>query len=124
MYFDLGGLGFADRGISVTRTPDTHQTHTLASLKTEVNDLRQQMERLVLLNQALWELLQERAGLTEAQFLEKIREVDLRDGTEDGKITERAVRCPQCHRVCNSKHTKCLYCGTEFETDLFKSGAR
>lgn len=124
MYMDLTGLGFSDRGNGVSRMPDVHQTHTVATLKSEVKELRQQLDRLVLLNQALWELLQERAGFTEAQFLEKIREVDLRDGTEDGKITERAVRCPKCQRVCNSKHAKCIYCGMEFETDLFKSGAR
>lgn len=116
------GFGFVDHRDGVPRSTNFPQAHTVATLKTEVNDLRQQVERLVLLNQALWELLQERAGLSEAQFLEKIKEVDLRDGTEDGKITDRAVRCPDCQRVCNSRHPKCIYCGTEFETELFRAG--
>ena len=42
-----------------------------------------------------------------------------RDGKADGQLTEHPVRCPKCERVNTSRHAKCLYCGQEFEGDLF-----
>ena len=29
------------------------------------------------------------------------------------------LRCPKCGRVSNSRHRRCLYCGLEFQGDIF-----
>ena len=79
-----------------------------------VKEMEQKLARLSLLNQALWELVRDRLELTDADLEMMARQVDLRDGVEDGRITEHAVRCPQCQRVCNSRHARCIYCGQEF----------
>jgi len=84
-----------------------------------IRELRHQVERLSLLNQALWELVREKAGLTDADLERMAREIDMRDGTEDGKMGGGAVACPTCHRVSNAKHYKCLYCGELFEKPVF-----
>lgn len=84
-----------------------------------VAELEYQVARLMLLNQALWELLRPRLKMTDADFENFVRDIDMRDGVEDGKITHNAVKCPQCSRVSNSKHWKCLYCGLEFEKPIF-----
>ena len=86
---------------------------------TELGELRDQVERLTLLNQALWELLRDRVRLTDADLEKKAQEVDLRDGVLDGKMTKHPLRCPNCSRVSNSRHRKCLYCGLEFQGDVF-----
>ncbi len=87
--------------------------------RSEIQDLRDQVERLCLLNQAMWELVSERLHLTEDHLEKKAQEVDLRDGKADGKMTTHPLRCPQCHRVSNSRHKKCLYCGMLFEGSAF-----
>jgi hypothetical protein len=115
MFIMNGGIlddGFAPRDPAPRPQPDP-------MLRTEIKDLTEQVERLALLNQALWELLVERAGLTNADLERKAAEIDLRDGNPDGKMTSRAVRCPRCNRVCNSRHSKCLYCGQLFEKPIF-----
>lgn len=84
-----------------------------------VTELEHQVARLMLLNQALWELLRARLQTTDAELEQHVHDIDLRDGVEDGEITHNAVKCPQCGRVSNSKHWKCLYCGLEFEKPLF-----
>lgn len=84
-----------------------------------VRELEHQVARLMLLNQALWELLRSRLEMTDADLEKFVREVDMRDGVEDGEITHKAVKCPECGRVSNSKHYKCLYCGLEFEKPIF-----
>lgn len=85
----------------------------------EMRELQHQVARLALLNQALWEILCERLGLTEEELVRRAHEIDLRDGVPDGKISHRAVTCPQCGRTVNSKHHRCLYCGQLFEKQLF-----
>lgn len=74
-------------------------------------ELERRINRLALANQALWELLSERFGLTNEDLEAKILEVDLRDGVADGKMTQQIVECPQCRRKANSKRDNCFYCG-------------
>jgi hypothetical protein len=107
---DVPGVG---KGASSSTNRIAHET------RTEVRDLKFQMERLILLNQALWELLRTRLNLTDADLEAMIHEVDMRDGVVDGKITSQPVRCPTCGRVSNSRHAKCMYCGQLFEKPLF-----
>lgn len=120
----VSGFGFINDEINTARVPDAHLSSTVNQVRSETQELGRQLNRLMLLNQALWELLQERVGLSETDLINKIREVDLRDGVEDGKFTARAVRCPRCERVCNSRHSKCIYCGQEFQVDLFGTPGR
>lgn len=90
-----------------------------AETRAEMKELQRQVERLSLLNQALWEILRERLSLTDADLENMAREVDMRDGVADDKMTAQPVRCPSCNRVCNSRHAKCIYCGQLFERPMF-----
>lgn len=87
--------------------------------QSQVKELSRRVERLAILNQALWEILREKIGMTDADLEAKVGEVDMRDGVQDGSMTASAVRCPNCQRVCNARHKKCLYCGQLFEAPLF-----
>lgn len=81
----------------------------------DVRDLRHEIARLQLMNQALWELIQGRLNISEAELEHKANEIDLRDGVQDQAITVTPLKCPACGRVSSSRHWKCLYCGQEFE---------
>ncbi len=81
----------------------------------DLKELRHEIARLQLMNQALWELLRGRLQLTEADLESKATEIDLRDGVKDDAITITPLKCPTCGRVSSSRHWKCLYCGLEFE---------
>jgi len=84
----------------------------------QIRDLEHDVQRLKLLNQALWELLRAKVGWSDADLEKKATEVDLRDGIQDGRMSESALKCPQCGRVSSSKHWRCLYCGLEFEKPI------
>ena len=75
--------------------------------------VERRMERLSLACQAMWELLEERTDLTEAELLARMQEVDLRDGKADGKIGRQVLECPSCGRKANTARAACLYCGTD-----------
>ncbi|HOH28465.1 MAG TPA: hypothetical protein PLC40_02215 [Candidatus Hydrogenedentes bacterium] len=121
MDFLMGGLIAAsaarEAAAQALRTSEINQAANL--VRTDVNDLREQVERLALLTQSLWELLRERLPLTEAELEKKVQEVDMRDGIADGKLGRHPLRCPKCLRVSNSRHKRCLYCGLEFQSDVF-----
>jgi hypothetical protein len=98
--------------------PRPTPTPTHDDSRERLRELEHEIQRVKLLNQALWEVLREKTGLTDAELEKKIHEVDLRDGMQDGRMTETPLKCPTCGRVSSSKHWKCLYCGQLFEKPL------
>jgi hypothetical protein len=79
--------------------------------ETALADLTQRFDRLALVTQALSELLFERAHVSEADLAAKIDEIDMRDGTRDGRVSAASQSCPKCHRQVAGHRTTCLYCG-------------
>lgn len=122
----MGGLWMGGLGGMRTDRIDTGSRNTIRNNESlalnaaaDIKELRHQVERLTLLNQAMWEMVRDKAGFTDAELEHKAEEIDLRDGQKDGKIGGNAVTCPTCSRVSNAKHFKCLYCGELFEKPLF-----
>jgi ribosomal protein S27AE len=88
----------------------------------EQAQLAERIDQLLLINAAMWELLSEKTGLTEADLVARIAEIDARDGVADGKMTYAPVLCPKCQRTIFPKHQKCLYCGEPRPVEsVFKS---
>lgn len=73
--------------------------------------LEKRVDAIALVTQALFELLQESSGISEARLREKITEIDLRDGQADGKMTPRPKKCPKCDAMMSPKFGRCLFCG-------------
>jgi hypothetical protein len=77
----------------------------------EVQHFEERVDKLTLICMALWSLLQEKTDLTEEDLLERVRQIDLMDGKEDGKAKKQIAKCPQCGRTMSPRHGRCLYCG-------------
>lgn len=75
--------------------------------------LEARFERLALVCHAMWELLRDSGNVSEEQLISKMREIDLSDGTLDGRRSATIKKCSACHRVMSPRHSKCLYCGAE-----------
>jgi hypothetical protein len=75
--------------------------------------LEDRLERLALICMAMWSLIQSETDLTEEDLLQRVKEIDLMDGVADGKITGQVCRCGTCDRPVSSRHTRCIYCGSE-----------
>ena len=74
-------------------------------------ELEDRVDRLTLINHAMWSLLSQATRLTEQQLMDRVREIDLRDGVEDGKMTRSVTHCEKCARPLHARHRRCLYCG-------------
>ncbi len=75
--------------------------------------LEDRLERLALICMGMWSLLQSATDLTEEDLLRCVKEIDLMDGVADGKITHQVCRCGRCDRPMSSRHTRCIYCGSD-----------
>ena len=77
-----------------------------------VDQLEGRLESLLLANAAMWSLMRERLGVTDAELIERMRQIDLLDGKADGKMSARVLDCPSCKRTMSTRFRRCVYCGT------------
>jgi uncharacterized protein with PIN domain len=78
-----------------------------------VDDLEQQLDRLSLVTQSLWELVKRDRGLDDEALATMVKEIDLSDGKIDGKAPQTVSVCTACERIMSPDHERCLYCGAE-----------
>jgi hypothetical protein len=89
------------------------------SLESQVKALRADLARSLMISEALWELLRDRAKLTEEDLHKKLYEIDMRDGVIDGKNQRKAKKCPDCEHMVSSRHPACIYCGKVMDDSVF-----
>ena len=111
--------GSQDRGKSGTL--DKAATIGTGAALSRQQVLERDHERLKLVTMAMWELLRERTGISEAELKAKIDEVDMMDGKKDGRIRIRPTvnDCATCGRKVRSNAVACPYCGARQDTREF-----
>jgi hypothetical protein len=92
---------------------DREHQHQREVQRTRAEELEERFERLLLVTNALWELLAERGGLAEEHLLAKMHEIDARDGVLDGTATRPGRTCPSCEAKLPPELVRCQFCGTE-----------
>jgi hypothetical protein len=99
------------RRIGHVQADATGARHKAERAEARVLELEKRTDRLALACQALLEILQEKAGISEDEVRTKMDEIDLRDGQPDGKISRQAVACGNCGKTIGSQRAECMYCG-------------
>ena len=111
LFGSMAGMSVAAEAAADRAATRASSAASARDAQREVRGLEDRLGRLTLVCMALWELLKERGELTEEDLATKVREIDLRDGVADGKITRQIKHCPSCDRVMSPRHQKCMYCG-------------
>jgi hypothetical protein len=83
--------------------------------RSELGEVRDAVDRLAMVNQALWEIVQERLTLDPDDLAAKVREIDGRDGRIDGRMTAGVTVCAACQRPNAGGRMRCLYCGAALQ---------
>ncbi len=119
----MGGLGqhieYAQNFIAqvdAQHARDVARESAMSSDKTRKNT-----ERLYLVVQAMWELLKDKAGLTDADLDAKVQEIDMRDGRLDGQDSTQTApqTCSECGRTILSGQSQCSWCGAQVDGGAF-----
>jgi hypothetical protein len=90
-----------------------------ASNQRQIRWLEDNLSRTLLLCETLWELLRDEHGWTDEMLAQKLEEIDLRDGTLDGKHQHSVRNCASCGRIVAPRHKACIYCGHPVEKSAF-----
>ncbi|MEM1212444.1 MAG: hypothetical protein AAGI68_09125 [Planctomycetota bacterium] len=107
--FGIGGDGGFDAAAHQAASAARSEARSAA---TNLRDMEQRLDRLLLVNVALWSLLQEKTGLTERDLMDRVRLLDEMDGRADGKASGPKVSpCHACGRPVPARRDKCPYCG-------------
>ena len=84
-----------------------------------IKSLEANLAKTLMICESLWELLQEKTGLTIDDLHNKLYEVDMRDGVLDGKNQRKPSECPNCHHMVSPRHPACIYCGKVMDESVF-----
>jgi len=95
-----------------TSIPNQPSTGTSPQRSGDIDELKFQNERLLMITEALFNLLQQKTGATEADLVREMVAIDLRDGKLDNRVAKDSPRtCPKCQRTIMRNRARCLYCG-------------
>ena len=83
--------------------------------KAQVREFQRQLDKSMMLVEALWTLCQEAHGWTDQQLVDRVTDIDLRDGKLDGKVSRSARPCPECERIIAADRSQCMWCGSRDE---------
>ncbi len=85
----------------------------------DLRALKANLAKSMMINEALWEMIRDKHGLTEKDLHDKLYEVDMRDGVLDGKNQRKSVKCPSCDHAVSPRHPACIYCGQVIDKSVF-----
>lgn len=107
-----GGIMFTPNPAPVAS--NTAGQSTANEARTEVRMLRADVEKLLMITEALWEIVKREHGYTDEDLIQLVERIDLKDGRLDGKVSAGGPKeCPNCHRPVSPRHAMCLYCATD-----------
>lgn len=91
-----------------------------SNVASRATNLEQRVERLLMITEALWEILKEQHGYTDEELIRRVGLIDLCDGRLDGREAPSGPReREQCGRMLSRKHVKCIYCGAPVVANPF-----
>lgn len=91
------------------------------SSEAEIAELQFEVERLRIIAEALWRIVEEKLGLDEKELIRKITAIDLEDGKLDGRVAPTPPQpCPKCQRALAKNRPRCLFCGEPIVADPFQ----
>lgn len=104
---------FQQRQIDQTASQANRAASGVQDAARRVRDLESRLDALTLSCVTMWSLVQSRLGVTEEEFANRLREIDPRDGKLDGRIAPEVKARGECGRTMSSRHSRCMYCGSE-----------
>jgi hypothetical protein len=110
MFDFLMGYVMGERAASRAASMSRAAGGSAGSTAGEFHDVNERVDRLILVVDAMWSLLKD-SGWTDEQLKERLSQIDLADGVEDGRRTPKPTRCEKCGSMVEVGRSSCAFCG-------------
>ena len=88
--------------------------------KSESELVRRDIERLLMITEALWQFMKKEHGYSDEDLVGVINQIDMRDGRLDGRVAPTPpAPCPACGKINARNRSMCMYCGKPLPTTPF-----
>jgi hypothetical protein len=118
-YPSLIGTGFGG-STSYALTTATQAENAAREAKTDVELFKHDIDRLLLITEALWTLVKQQNGYADDALAKLIQDIEHQRSTAAGvAVKSPPVACPACGRPNMAARSFCLYCGGPLPADPF-----
>jgi len=98
----------------------TAAQNTAREAQTNVELLSHDVERLLLITEALWTMLKQQNGYADSVLVKTIEDIESRRMAVDGLPAKSPPQtCPACGRPNSAGRLHCIYCGKPLEGNPF-----
>ena len=112
----VGGLS------NLSNTIDTLNARADArDAKTNVELMQHDIERLLMITEALWLFVKQQNNFTDEDLVKVISEIEMRESHLPKHVP---VTCPACGRANSGKRDLCIYCASRFRWTRLRGKAR
>ncbi|HEU6448306.1 MAG TPA: zinc ribbon domain-containing protein [Verrucomicrobiae bacterium] len=86
----------------------------------DIEFIKHDIDRLLLVAEAMWELMKQKNGYTDEILTQVIGEIEKRKVVVDGvAVKDAPVTCPNCGKTNLAKRLFCIYCGATIASKPF-----
>ncbi len=104
-------------GMSSAKYQATETRDEAEAAKSEADLLQHDVDRLLMISEALWNFLQKQHGYSDDDLVKAVGAIDLRNS---GAARDAQEKCPSCGRMVSAHRRLCLYCGNAVPESLFE----
>ncbi len=105
--FDIALGGALQSGIAGISALQANTDQRLTGTTERIASLEQRYERMQLVMLALWSLLKEHTGLTDADLKRFMHDAEASRASTGSAV----MTCEKCHRIIRKSATRCVWCG-------------
>lgn len=88
-------------------------TRSISNVEERLLELESQVNRLLLINAALYDVIKTKLGVTDEDISNKIKELNEKSTIFDQKNDQLVRKCKKCGKNLIQRRSLCVYCGTE-----------
>jgi hypothetical protein len=118
-YPSLYGTSGGMTGVYATAAA-TEAASLAREASTDVELFKHDIERLLLISEAMWTLMKREHGYADDVLIKTIEEIEQKKISAAGPaLKSPPVTCPACERINMAKRLFCIYCGKPLASDPF-----
>jgi hypothetical protein len=103
-----------------TSTTATEARISADQAKTQTEILKHDIDRLLLITEALWTILKQQNNYTDDTLVQLIQGIEQSRTSPDSTTSKDApIACPACGRPNTAKRNFCIYCGKPLPANPF-----